>query len=641
MQQNVLKKDDFYTYINQEWLKSNPIPSDYTRWSNFHVLHETNQSRLKELLESAVETVEQKKLNIIWNKGLDDLTLNKNGIIDINDIYSRFTSNIQANSQTNIKDINEMIVHFLKYGLSFLFDFGSSSDLHDSTRNILYFDVGGLSLPDRDYYLSEKMKDKQDYYKDFLNTFLTHCNINIESNNIYSFEESNAKILLSKAERRDPVKLYNLYSFDKLLEDFPGIPWNHIFKEFNIISNDKIVISEPIYFAHISDYLIKCANNNELTTNLKQYYKYKFAKVASSFTDDLTYQIHFNFYGKQLMGQQQPKIRWKRVLGTIDSILGEVLSKAYIQKYFSEEQKSSCINMIKEICITYEESIKNLDWMSAETKIKALEKIGTFTSKIGFPDKWTNFDKLYIGNELSYFENILSCYKWATEHNLEELYKPVDRTKWYMNAHTINAYYQPDMNNITFPAGILQEPFYSINQSLAENLGGIGAVIGHEMTHGFDDKGRLYDLNGNLNDWWTNEDAVNFDDRSKKLKEYFSSHKYFDINVNGELTLGENIADLGGLTLSIRTLKRLVGTGENNQTQYKCELAKLFEQWAIIWRNNITDDALKNQLLTDPHSPGQLRANYILSNIDEFYEIYDVKPEDKMYLSPELRTKIW
>jgi putative endopeptidase len=274
--------------------------------------------------------------------------------------------------------------------------------------------------------------------------------------------------------------------------------------------------------------------------------------------------------------------------------------------------------------------------MSNKTKLKALEKLNKFNVKIGFPDKWKDFTKLEINGNNEYYENFLEASRWKISYNLEKLYKPVDKLEWYMNAHNINAYYSQTKNEIVFPAGILQEPFYSSQQSLAENLGGIGAIIGHEITHGFDDEGRLYDLDGNLNDWWSADDTKQFNEKSKLLEELFSGFSYYDINVNGKLTLGENIADLGGLIFSLKTIERLANPDDKEN-----QIKKLFEQWAKIWRCNITPDTLKNQLLTDPHSPSQLRVNAILSNIDEFYKIYQVKPEDKMYIAPERRCVIW
>ena len=618
--------EDFYNFINYEWLKENPIPNEYTKWGNFHVLHEQNQSRLREMLESEASTDEQKKLNILWNKGLDAETLNKEGHMHLVTLFDKFKLD---------DDFDTCLVSLLKYNFSFLFDMEAYTDFKDSTRNVLYFDVMGLGLPDRDYYLLEKMQDKRDKYKEFLQKFLNHFKLETKMEDVYNFEEEVAKIKLSKAERRDPKKIYNEFTFDKLKEDFPGVCWDLLFKEFNIPTNDKIIITEPTYFTYLSN-LILDAKNNDNMSKLKNFFKYKLVKSACSYVDDETYDLYFEFYGKDLFGQKEPKQRWKRVLSTVEGILGEVLSKSYVDKYFSEDQKLSCTSMIKEIVKTYESRIKNLDWMSEVTKTKALDKLNKFNVKIGYPDKWTDFSKLNISESLTYYENMLESFKWSFEHNFEKLYKPVDKLEWHMNAHDINAYYSPTMNEIVFPAGILQEPFYSASQSLAENLGGIGAVIGHEITHGFDDKGRLYDLHGNLNDWWTEDDAKNFDERSKKLEELFNSFSYFGLNVNGKLTLGENIADLGGITLSLKTIERLV-----EPENYKNEMQKLFEQWAKVWRCNITEDTLKNQLLTDPHSPTQLRVNGILCNLDEFYETYNIKEGDKMYVKPELRSKIW
>ena len=617
-------QEDFYGHVNYDWLQANPIPSEYTKWGNFHVLHERNQERLKEMLECEPITDEQKKLCILWQQGHDIDKLNKNGISGI------------LNKLDKEQDLNQIIVSFMKSNLMFLFDVESHTDLKDSNRNILYFDCMGLGLPDRDYYLNDKMKDKQEDYKIFLDKFLKHFSVNCTNEQIYSFEETIAKIKLPKAERRDPNKLYNLHTYDELLNKYPGVPFELLFKEFDFPTNDKIVITEPSYFEFLSNYLIECYNNQDQMNFIKSFFQYKLAKTACTYLDDETYNIYFDFYGRKLMGQKEPRQRWKRVLSVVDSILGEVMSKVYVQKYFDEDQKTSCKNMIQEICKTYEERIKKLDWMSDSTKEKALAKLGKFNVKIGYPDIWTDFSKLEIKEENTYFENILESMRFELNHNLEKLYKPVDKLKWHMNAHDINAYYSPSMNEIVFPAGILQEPFYSINQSISENLGGIGAVIGHEMTHGFDDKGRLYDLNGNLNDWWTEEDGKKFEERSKKLHDLFASYEYFGIHVNGKLTLGENIADLGGLTFSLITLERIVP-----EKDLKEEKQKLFLQWAKVWRCNITDDTLKNQLLTDPHSPTQLRVNGILPNIDEFYEIFDIKEGDKMYIKPEMRSKIW
>ena len=624
-------EDDFYTHINAEWLENNKIPSEYTKWSNFHILNKVNEERLKEILNCDPTNDEENKLNILWKKGLNTEELNTKEH-DHDSIFKLINEDLP---------INQLLVSLLKYNLCFLFDIEAYTDFKDSNRNILYFDRLSLSLPDRDYYLIDKMADKRILFKQFLDKFLQHYNkISCTSNNniaeeIYSFEESIAKVLLSKTEKRDPNKIYNLYAFNTLKEQFKNIDWDYLFDSFNFPKNDKIIITEPKYFEFLNNYL----ENTDNHRIIKNYFKYRLAKYSTNFCDDISYQLTFDFFGNQLMGQKEPKQRWKRVLSTIEGILGEVLSKAYIQKYFKEDEKKSCKNMIEEICKTYRERIINLDWMSEITKQKALEKLDKITIKIGYPDKWTDFTNLNLSSNMSYFENMLEANRWILAHNLEKLYKPVDKLEWHMNAHEINAYYSPTNNEIVFPAGILQEPFYSINQSLAENLGGIGAVIGHEMTHGFDDNGRLYDSDGNLNEWWSKEDEIQFNERSKKLEDLFNSYEYFGIKVNGKLTLGENIADLGGLTFSLKTLERILSN--NSLEDIKTETKKLFVQWAKIWRCNITDDTLKNQLLTDPHSPTDLRVNAILRNLDEFYEIYNITENDKMYLDKQLRSKIW
>ncbi len=618
---------DFYSHVNWDWLQSNPIPSEYTKWGNFHVLHEQNEFRLREMLEATPESEEQEKLNVLWTQGLNVDLLNQQGHLHVKSLFDKFKLT---------ESVDTYIVELMRYNLCFLFDISAYTDFKDSTRNVLYFDVMGLGLPDRDYYLLDKMSDKQTQYKEFLGKFLEHFELEGTVDSIYSFEESVAKIRLSKTERRDPTKIYNVYTWDMLNTDFPGINWSSIFTAFAIPQDDKIIITEPEFFKFLSGYLREAKNNSEVAARLREFIQYKIVKSVCTSLDDSTYQIYFDFYANQLYGQKEPKQRWKRVLGTVEGILGEVLSKAYVQKYFSQEQKTSCVQMIGEIVQTYKSRLEQLDWMSEETKAKALEKLAKFNVKIGYPDKWTDFGKLAISSANMFYENILEASKWELEHNMEKLYKPVDKLEWHMNAHDINAYYSPTMNEIVFPAGILQAPFYSQDQSLAENLGGIGAVIGHEITHGFDDKGRLYDASGNLNDWWTESDASNFESRSAKLENLFNGFKYFDMNVNGKLTLGENIADLGGITFSLKTLERLV-----EPEHLREQIAQLFFQWAKIWRCNITDDSLKSQLLTDPHSPTQLRVNGILQNLDEFYEVFEIQPEHPMYLAPEMRSKIW
>jgi putative endopeptidase len=621
MQQPPLKLD-FYSHINFEWLQNNPIPSEYTRWSNFNVLNEINQERLKEMLEEVPTTEDQVKLNILWTQGMDQESLNN---VDVKNMVNMF-------GEYDKLPIMDLIITFMKYNLCYLFDIEASTDLKDSSRNVLYFDRTSLSLPDRDYYLLDSMKDKRDAYKLFLTTFLPNFGISGDGTDIYNFEEDMAKVMLSRTDRRNPNNIYHDYTLDELKQVYGAIDWEKILDTFNLAKNDKIIITEPKYFELINNYIVKCKNDNEEYIKFTNYIKYRFAKTMSPYVDNTTYGLYFDFFGKKLMGQQEPKARWKRVVNTIDGLLGEVLSKVYVEKYFNEDEKTGCKNMVNDIIVTYRQRIQQLDWMSEVTKQKALEKLDKMVVKIGYPDKWKDYSDVVV-NKKYYFNNIMNCYRWFLNDNLNKCYKPVDKLEWHMNAHDINAYYSPTKNEIVFPAGILQAPFYSKDQSYAENLGGIGAVIGHEMTHGFDDKGRLYDSDGNLNDWWTAEDTTKFEERSKKLEDLFNSYEFFGIKVNGKLTLGENIADLGGMTLALKTLEKKDIMDESKR--------QLFEQWAKIWRCNITDDSLKNQLLTDPHSPTILRVNGILPNFEEFNKVYDIAEFDKMYVKPELRSVIW
>jgi putative endopeptidase len=615
-------KVDFYKNINYEWLQNNPIPSEYVKWSNFNVLNEINQERLKSMLEETPVTDDQIKLNILWTQGMNEEELNKSEpkkMINMFGEYDKFP-------------IMDLMITFMKYNLCYLIDIGASADLKDSSRNVLYFDKTSLTLPDRDYYLLDSMEDKRTEYKSFLANFLPNFDIPGDGTDIFNFELEMAKVMLSRTDRRNPYNRYHDYTLEELKHVYSAIEWEKILETFNIKKDDKIIITEKAYFEFMNNYIEKCKNDNEEFIKLTNYFKYRFALTMAPYVDDVTYGLYFDFFGKKLMGQQEPKARWKRVVSTIDGQLGEILSKVYVEKYFSDEEKKACKDMVNEIIVTYRQRIQQLTWMNEETKQKALQKLDKMVVKIGYPDKWTDFSDVVINKKI-YFNNLMNCYRWFINDNLKKCYQLVDKSEWHMNAHDINAYYSPSQNEIVFPAGILQAPFYSKDQTLAQNLGGIGSVIGHEMTHGFDDKGRLYDADGNLNDWWIASDAIQFEERSKKLEDLFNSYEFFGIKVNGKLTLGENIADLGGVTLALKTLERFDIMDQSKRD--------LFEQWAKVWRCNITDEALKNQLLTDPHSPTILRVNGILPNLEEFLRVYDISEWDKMYLKPELRSVIW
>ena len=356
--------ENFFKNINFDWLQSNPIPGEQTRWNNFMVLRETNQSRLKEILESHNSTEEQKKLNILWTKGNDSTVLNEMNIVNILNTNSTSTT-------TNTNDLNELLLHRMEYGMMHLFSISSYTDMKDSTRNIIYFGPAGLGLPDRDYFLLDSMQDKQASYKEYLQTFLSHCNIDEDYTTIYEFEKNVATVHLPKADCRDPHKIYNLYTYDELVDQFPGIKWASIFERFKLPTNDKIVVSQPLFFKHLSEHMVKCYMDSDTMKSMMNYMKYRFAKSVCTLIDDKSYNIYFDFYCKTLLGQKEQKPRWKRVLQVVDGSVGDQLGKMYTDKYFTADAKKRMLELVNNLEAAYENRINNLDWMSDSTKSKA------------------------------------------------------------------------------------------------------------------------------------------------------------------------------------------------------------------------------------------------------------------------------
>lgn len=619
--------NDFDAHVNKIWKENNPIPSDQVVWNNFSVLNEENAQRVKNILDDICSSSTLSKsdalLKILWEKGNNEKKLNE---IPVNNILS--VINTMCKNQ-NVYSLFKLLQHNIRCPLNI----STYNDEKNSARNILYISPGSLGLPDKDFYILDSMKEKCDEYKKFMKKMLDHVYENKQNNenrvlDLYNFEEKLAAVKLSRADIRDPYLTYNVMSFNELVEKYSNINWAEIFEGLGIVKNDVIVVTQPLYFEKL----------NELTQSsvYQNYLEWLTILDCAPFCDDKTYEIYFDFYNKFLSGQDKQKPRWKRVLAVINSRIGELVSKKFVTKYFDEQSKDLALQMTYKILAEFRKRIENAEWMGSTTKQKAYEKLDTFIVKIGYPDKWKSFKKLQLYPDKSYYENILLCGKWDVDDELSECYKPVDKTKWHMNAHTVNAYYNSSQNEIVFPAGILQKPFFDKNASLCENYGGFGAVIGHEITHGFDDKGKLYDAHGNLNTWWEKNDEDEFKNKAQVLEEQFNNYKVQDMNVNGKLTLGENIADLGGLTLALEAVKSI---GDNeNMSEY---IKNVFYQWALIWRCNYKPEEMKNRILIDPHSFAFLRVNGIVKNLSEFYESFDVKENDEMYLPPSKRAKIW
>jgi len=631
-----LQQNDFYLYVNEEWLNNNPIPNDYSQWGSFHVLSNETLLKLKNILDNdTIGDDDWTKIKTLWCLGNDENTLNQQ---NIDNILNPYITQI-----LNINSITELI--------NFLFDttvcttpfnLEVESDLQHSEKNALWLDCCGLGLPDKDMYIIPEMEEKRLKYIEYLNKLSLYIENNfvfkhkINVNNVYNFEKTLAEHRLSRTERRDTKRLYNPYDLNALNNLVPSIDWKIQFNNLNIDINKipYVIVTEPLYF----EFLNKLFNEISLET-WKDYLLIKLFKFAGNYTNDILDEINFDFYGRILSGQPEQKPRWKRVLSIIDTYIGEILGKKYVSKYFPESSKKIILDMIDKMKEKLSSRIINSTWLTNETKQKALYKLTKINQKIGYPDKWDDFSKLELNNNNTYFENIVQCNKWSINKNLQKYDKFVDKDEWHMTPHTINAYYDPTKNEIVFPAAILQQPFFDANASMASNYGGIGAVICHEITHGFDDQGCEFDADGNLNNWWTERDKDEFNKASKKLEEQFNSYIIEGMNINGKLTLGENIADLGGITITLDCLKDYLY--QHPEMNYELELNNFFKQWAIIWRNNIRPDEAKKRILTDPHSPGCLRVNGILKNIDDFYTIFNIKENDGMYIREEDRCLIW
>jgi len=563
--------------------------------------------RLREILVSTNNA----KLATLWNQGNDEVALNKLSLEDVMKNVATLTGDYQLH-------------RLLEYGISTSINIYATSDKKNSGRNVLYVEPGSLGLPDRDFYFAEAMADKRTAYKKFISTLITG------SESLYEFESTLAEHMLTRTELRNPELTYNIIEFKDLNSTYPLLNFEKIFETFGLPKTDVIVLTQPKYFNKLHS-LMKTAPDT-----YKLFLKWHAMLDCIKYCDDASYEIYYEFYLKFLLGQAEKKPKWKRVISVIDANIGELLGKEYVKRHFSERSKMLAIDMIRNIVSELRKRIGLLDWMSAATKMKAYEKLDRLIVKIGYPDVWKDYSGLKLDNERTYFENILECSRWGVGDNLSKCYKPVDKTEWHMTPQTVNAYYNPSMNEIVFPAGILQQPFFSEDYDPGQNFGSFGAIVGHEITHGFDDKGKLYDADGNLNTWWTDKDSEIYETKTKILQDQFDGYDIDGVKINGKLTLGENIADLGGLTISYYAmLEFLKGTDVGEQKK------RFFYQWATSWGCNYQLTDLKNRIYTDPHSPAYLRVNGIVRNMIEFYDCFGMKAEHKLYLPEEHRAKIW
>jgi putative endopeptidase len=541
---------------------------------------------------------------------------------------------IAAIDKLTRKDLETYLGNSHRFSSAFWGD-GVALDEKDSEYYLYNIGQGGIGIS-RDYFFDtdEKSVEIRKKYKEFITKQMKNFGINVDTEKLYALEERMAKSFYPKEKLRDPHANYHKMSINEIKEKFTGFDWDKYLTARGASHATHININQPEAITES----IAIMNDTDFEL-IKTYLKYRIATGAVSVLDDETYDIAFDFYNRTMAGQKEKKPRWKRAVNMIDGALGEEIGRLYVAEYFPESAKERMQNLVKNLQRAYAQRIEQLDWMSADTKSKALEKLSTFTAKIGYPDKWRDYSKLEIKND-SLYENMMRVAQFEDEFWLAKIGQKKDPTIWYMNAHEINAYYDPSTNEICFPAGILQYPFFDMNADDAFNYAAIGAIIGHEMTHGFDDAGRNFDKDGNMKDWWTPEDANGFNERANVMKEFFNKIKINDeVNANGEFTLGENLADYGGVTIAFDAYKKF-GTPTDEIYGLTSDM-RFFIAYAGVWAQNIRSAEELRLTKVDEHSLAKNRVNGILPHINAWYDAFNIKPGDYLYIEPEKRVKLW
>ena len=643
MDKSVRPQDDFYNYVNGGWMKTAVIPADKSSWGSFNELREKTDenslSILKNILTEKYEKgTEGQKIQDLYATYMDMDKRNADGINPIKEDLAKI------DAIKNMKDLQKYLIEAVKEENNPLFDWGISGDLKNSKMNAVYLSSASLGLG-KDYYQKENednRKTLEEYtkYVASLLEIIGEKNATEKAQRVVALEKSFAKTYLTNEEGRDANKRYNPKTMEELAKISKNINLVNYLKGAGV-NTDRVIIGELKYYENLDKFINP--NNLEL---IKDYLKVHLVSDNTAYLNQRLDDLSFAFYGQYLQGQQVQRPMDKRALSLINGRLGEAFGKIYVQKYFSPEAKKEMEVMIDYLKKSYRQHINNLDWMSATTKEKALEKLSKFNVKIAYPDKWEDYSKLVIESKndgVNLYSNLKNIVKWDYEKALEKIGKPVDKTKWGMRPQTVNAYYSPLNNEIVFPAAILQAPFFDFKADPAVNFGGIGAVIGHEIAHGFDDGGARFDGDGNLNNWWTEEDKKNFEVKVKQLADQFSKYEPVKGNfVNGVFTSGENIADLAGVAIAYDALQMyLKDKGNQELISGYSQNQRFFLSWATIWRTKSTEKYMINQVKTDPHTPGYFRAFAPLTNVDAFYEAFDVKEGDKHYKKPEDRIKIW
>ena len=636
---SVAPQTDFYDYACGGWMKANPLKPEFARYGTFDELRENNRVQLRELImnldtKNAPQGSITQKIGDLYAMGLDSLRLNIEGAQPI-------IGDVVAINQTPKSDVMDLLA--TKIGVDGFFSTGVEADMMNSDIHAMYWSQGGMGLGDRDYYLedSDNAKKIRDAYRTYIKTLTSLIGYDSGAqqrvaDNVMEIETRLAKAAMSREELRNPAATYNPMTLDKIAAKYPNVDLRRYFAKQGITDIESVVIGQPNSLAEVNAILAEASEQA-----IHDYLTASYISTAADYLSDDFTDAKFKL-SQAVSGVEEPMPRWKRALGVPNALLGEAVGQLYVEKHFPQSSKEKMLTLVGNLKTALGEHINGLTWMSDTTKQRALEKLDAFTVKIGYPDKWRDYTTLKIDRRRSYWDNIKDAIKHEVDYNLSDWGKPVDKTRWYMTPQTVNAYYSPLSNEICFPAGILQAPYFNPDADPAENYGAIGVVIGHEMTHGFDDQGSQFDKEGNFANWWTAADKEKFDSLTSGLADQFDSIVVLgDTHANGRFTLGENIADQGGLRVAYTAYHNSLGDSEGGVIDGFTPDQRFFLSYANVWAGNIRDEEILLRTKTDPHSLGRWRVNGSLKNIEPFFRAFDIKEGDAMYLAPEKRVIIW
>ena len=645
MDTSVAPNESFYQYATGGWQAKNPLKPEHSSYNMFNVLSDNNEIRINELFtqmtkENPAKGMVNQKIADLYKLGLDSVRLNKEGAAPVKAELKTILSLDKKEQLTPILSVMQLT------SSSPLFSFGPQADLKDSKVNALYIGQSGIGMGDRDYYLDAENESIREAYKTYLNRLFTLAGLEESeagkaTDAVMRIETELAKNMRSNVELRDIQRMYNPMTTADLKKNYDAIDWAQLFA-FSGINPERVIVCQPEYMEALNKLI-----ETTPIEDLRYYLASQYLNAAAPYLDDNFYAASFDFYGRTMSGKQEPRPRWKRAMAIPNSALGEAVGEMYVEKFFPAEDKARMMTLVENLRTALGQHIDQLDWMSDSTKMRAREKLAAFRVKIGYPDKWKDYSTLEIDPTLSYWENIQRASEWATRDALAKTDKPVDPEEWHMTPQTVNAYYNPTTNEICFPAAILQPPFFNPAADDAVNYGAIGVVIGHEMTHGFDDQGRQFDKDGNMNNWWTDADAEAFKQKTDILVKQFDAIEVLPargdqpaIFANGSLCLGENIADQGGLRVAYTALKNSLNGTEPEPIDGLTPAQRFYLSYATVWAQNIRDEEIARLTKLDVHSLGQWRVDATLRNLQDFFDAFNIT-DGKMYMPVEERVIIW